>query len=239
MKIICYRRWNDIDVQFLDGHKFVKKHVTYSNFKRGEIKNPYDKCLYSVGAIGDGNFRVKESTNGAYTQEYTAWVNMLKRCYYNKDTALNAAYINKCKVCDEWLNFQNFASWFFKNKYQIDERLHVDKDIKNPSNTVYSPENCILVPQRINMLFLNLSNNKGLPNGIKRAQNEKFLATYNNTELGIYNTLEEAYYVYSTKKKQEIIKIANEYKNIIPKEVYDIIVNYEFLIENDKNFKVA
>ena len=239
MKIVNYRKWNDIDVQFLDEHNFIKKHVTYSNFKKGKIKNPYDKCLYGVGAIGDGKFRVKVSTNGAYTQEYTAWVNMLKRCYYKRDTALNSAYIDKCHVCDDWLIFQNFASWFEKNKYQVDERLHVDKDIKNPNNKVYSPDNCLLVPQRINMLFLNLPNNKTLPNGIKRIQNGKFSAKYNNIELGTYNTLEEAYYIYSAKKKQEIVKIANEYKNIIPKEVYDALVDYEFSIENDKNYTVT
>ena len=51
--------------------------------------------------------------------------------------------------------------------------------------------------------------------------------------------MEEAYYIYSAKKKQEIVKIANEYKNIIPKEVYDALVDYEFSIENDKNYTVA
>ena len=70
-------------------------------------------------------------------------------------------------------------------------------------------------------------------------QRGKFLAEYNKVELGIYNTLEEAYHVYSIKKKEEIIKIANEYKDIIPKEVYDAIVSYEFLIYNDKNYIVA
>lgn len=89
------------------------------------------------------------------------------------------------------------------------------------------------------MLFLNLPNNKALPNGIKRIKSGKFSAKYNNIELGIYNTLKEAYYIYSAKKKQEIIKIVNEYKDIIPKEVYDALVNYEFSIENDKNYTVA
>lgn len=238
MKIVRYKKCDDMDVEFLDDFHFVKKHVTYSNFKRGEIKNPYDKCLYGVGAIGYGKFKVKESTNGKYTQEYTAWVNMLKRCYYKNETALNSAYINKCTVCDEWMIFQNFALWFEKHKYPVNERLHVDKDIKNPSCKIYSPENCILVPQRLNMLFLNVPNNKGLPNGIRKMKNRSFSAKYINTELGTYSTLEEAYFIYSKKKKQEIIKIANEYKDIIPMEVYNTIISYEFSIENDKNYKV-
>lgn len=38
MKIICYRSWDDIDVEFLDKYKYVKEHATYSNLKKGEIK---------------------------------------------------------------------------------------------------------------------------------------------------------------------------------------------------------
>lgn len=72
MKIVSYRRHDDMDVEFLDDYHFIKKHVTYSNFTRGEIKNPYDKCLYGVGAIGSGKYKVKVTTNGEYTQEYTA-----------------------------------------------------------------------------------------------------------------------------------------------------------------------
>ncbi len=238
MKVVFYRRHDDMDVEFLDDYHFIKKHVTYSNFKRGEIKNPYDKCLYGVGAIGSGKYKVKVTTNGEYTQEYTAWVNMIKRCYYQKENAKNNAYLDKRSVCDEWLNFQNFAQWFENHKYVVNERLHVDKDIKNPCCKVYSPDTCILVPQKINMLFLNKPNKRDLPNGIIKCING-YQAKYGGESIGIYNTIEEAYYYQTQKKKQEIIKVANEYKNIIPNEVYDIIVNYEFLIENDKNFKAA
>lgn len=31
----------------------LKKHVAYSNFIRGQIKNPYDKSLFGIGYIGD------------------------------------------------------------------------------------------------------------------------------------------------------------------------------------------
>ena len=33
MKIVTYRRYDDIDVEFLDEHHYVKEHNTYSNFK--------------------------------------------------------------------------------------------------------------------------------------------------------------------------------------------------------------
>ena len=37
---------------------------------------------------------------------------------------------------------------------------------------------------------------------------------------------------------EEIVKIADEYKKIIPKKVYEVLMNYEIRIENDKNYKI-
>ena len=54
MKIVAYRRYDDIDVEFLDEHHYVKEHNTYSNFKSGAIKNPYDRSVYGVGYVGEG-----------------------------------------------------------------------------------------------------------------------------------------------------------------------------------------
>lgn len=238
MKIIAYRKYDDIDVEFLDDYHYIKEHNTYNNFKKGQIKNPYDKWVYGVGAIGDGRFKVKVETDGDYTPEYTAWVNMLKRCYCEKEKALNSTYISRCSVCEEWLNFQNFAKWYEEHKYSVNERLQVDKDIQNPKNAIYSPKTCFLTPQRINLLFVNKTNNRGLPNGIQK-YNKGYLAMYNHIKLGMYNTLEEAYKIYSNAKKDEVVKLANEYKNIIPIELYNALLNYEFLIENDKNYTVA
>ena len=65
------------------------------------------------------------------------------------------------------------------------------------------------------------------------------MAKYNDEELGKFSTLEEAYIVYSKAKKNAIITIANEYKNQIPEEVYDALLNYEVRIENDKNYTMV
>ena len=47
----------------------------------------------------------------------------------------------------------------------------------------------------------------------------------------------EAYFVYVQKKKEDIIKIADEYRNVIQDYVYDALIKYEFKIENDKNYQ--
>ena len=55
MKIIAYRGNNDIDVEFQDEYHHVKN-TTYSNFKRGNVKNPYDKDLFGIGYLIIGGF---------------------------------------------------------------------------------------------------------------------------------------------------------------------------------------
>ena len=48
MKIIQYKNQSDIDVEFLDDFHYIKRHNTYSNFKNGGIKNPYDKTIFGI-----------------------------------------------------------------------------------------------------------------------------------------------------------------------------------------------
>ena len=57
MKIIAYRKNDDIDIQFLDDNGYVYEHQTYSNFKTGQIKNPYDRTIFGVGYIGVGKYK--------------------------------------------------------------------------------------------------------------------------------------------------------------------------------------
>ena len=232
MRIVSARKKDDIDVQFLDDHGYIKEHCIYENFKRGQIKNPYDKSKYGVGYIGVGKHKAK--VNCKYNYIYDAWADMLNRCYHSKNRF--PAYYGTCEVCSEWHNFQVFGTWYEQNFYQVgNERMHIDKDILYPGNKIYSPDTCILVPQRINMLFMNKPNKRGLPNGIRKAYG-KYLAKYNNEELGAYTTLEDAYNVYAAKKEENIKQIAEEYKELIPEKLYVALYNYKVKIENDKNY---
>lgn len=233
MMIIAERNSSDIDVEFLDDYHYIKKHAMYINFKKGTIKNPFDKTVFGIGTLGLGKYmRDQEGI-------YTCWVNILERCYNSSHSDLHNSYYGISEISKEWLNFQNFAKWYEENKYECDGRLHIDKDIKYPGNKIYSPYHCLLVPQRINMLFTNKLNNRGLPNGIHKTKSGKYKAEYNTKSLGTYNTVEEAYKVYAKYKKETIVQIANEYKNKIPNELYDALLSYEVRIENDKNWVAA
>ncbi len=233
MKIIKYVDYQNIDVMFLDDHNYVKTHATYSNFKNGCIKNPYDKNVYGIGYLGLGNHVIKIGKDKS--QPYKAWHELIARCYADKKKDTFPAYYDICTVCQEWLCYNTFADWYEKNKYECNGRLHLDKDILYPGNKIYSPYTCLLVPQRINMLFTNKPNKRGLPNGIVR-YGSGYLAKYSGIELGVYKSIEEAFEIYAYKKEQIIKQIADEYKSVIPDKVYNALYEYKVSIYNDKNY---
>jgi len=237
MKIIVYRSYTDMDIEFLDKFHYVKQHQTYSNFNKGQVKKPYDKTVYGVGFIGVGKHKV--AINKVVTPVYKAWSGMLERCYSKNMKHRNNTYYHISTVCDEWHNFQTFGDWYEENKYEVNERLHVEKDILFPGNKIYSPNTCLLVPQVINALFINKANKRNLPNGIIRCSNGRYLAKYDQRELGTYDSIEMAYSVYAKEKKRNIIEVANQYKEIIPFKLYEALLRYEFKIENDRNYKIA
>ena len=234
MKIIEYRMRDDIDIEFLDDFHYVKKHNTYSNFKSGSVKNPYDRTLFGVGYLGDGEYMARK--NHKMEDSYEIWSKIIERCYWYPQKY--PAYHGKCIVCDKWHNYQNFAKWFNENKYEVEGSLHIDKDILFPNSNIYSEETCLLVPQIINMMFMNKPNKRGLPNGIYKNRNG-YLAEYGEQKLGVYPTLEEAYAIYAMAKEKKIKEVADEYKGIIPKKVYEALYDYKVDIRNDKNYKAV
>lgn len=224
MQIIAARKNDDIDVQFLDEHRVIKEHNTYRNFRIGQIKNPYDRSVCGVGCIGEGKYLLTH--NKKNLDIYNVWMHMIERCYF--DNGKHPAYLGICTVCDEWLNFQVFAQWYEDHWYFVKERLHLDKDILYPGNKIYSPKTCMLVPQRINELFcINTRKDDGLPQGIKRTNANTYNASYGCKNLGTYNTYEEACEKYVIEKEKKIKEVADEYKDIIPSKLYDVLVNYK------------
>lgn len=236
MIITGYRRAIDIDVYFPE-YNWTAKNVQYINFKNALIKCPYEKRYYNIGYLGEGKYKIKE--NGKQTKCYITWHNMLKRCYDNKFHKKEFTYKN-CEVCKEWHNFQNFAKWYYKNYYEVEnEKMHLDKDILNKSNKIYSPENCIFVPERINTLFVKHDKLRGdYPIGVcYNKHGKKFQANcsiYDFEEnksklihLGLYNTIQEAFNAYKEYKEQNIKNVADYYKNLIPAKLYNAMYDYE------------
>ena len=230
MQIIAARKKSDIDIQFLDEYGYIAEHQVYQNFKTGQLKNPYDRTVFGVGYIGVGNYRT--GTKHRTPIQYV-WHGMIERCYSEKLSYMHPAYYGKVTVCEEWHNFQTFGKWYDNNFYDIGEgRMHMDKDILEPGNTIYSPDTCIFVPQRINELFT-IRNRKvdGLPQGITITNAGKYHALYGGLNLGTYNTLEEAFVKYAEEKENTIKEVAEEYKSRIPLKLYDAMMKYKVTYE--------
>lgn len=196
-----------------------------------KIRCPYEPRVYGVGYIGEGPYKSKE--NDIMTKQYSIWSKMLRRCYETFNTT-NPSY-EDCYVCEEWLNFQNFAYWYDNNYYEIDnERMEIDKDILYKGNKVYSPETCIIVTQRINSLFIKCNGIRGeYPIGVSKSINKKKYEAACQIDkgarkhLGSYNTPEEAFYAYKEYKEKYIKEVADEYKEVIPYTLYEAMYNYE------------
>ena len=233
MMIVKYSNANDIDVKFEDGT--IIKHNAYNNFKKGNIKNPYFPSFYGVGFIGNGKFKPFDE-NGKPTKCYIAWKNMMKRCYCLKCHKNRPRY-SHCTVDEEWWNFQVFAEWYYSHYYEIEnEQMALDKDILNKGNKVYSANTCVFVPSSINNLFVKSNNKRGeYPIGVTK-NGSKFQARLNKGNeqiyLGIYTTPEEAFQVYKKAKESYIKEVAEKYKQKIPHEAYEALMNYEVEIDD-------
>ena len=87
-------------------------------------------------------------------QCFLTWRNMLKRCYSSEQKYKNYKE-QEIVVCDEWLDFLTFKSWYDRNFYRVDnEEMNLDKDILCHGNKMYCPEYCInqykgKIPQRL------------------------------------------------------------------------------------------
>jgi hypothetical protein len=223
MKVVKVLPNDKVLIEFEDWKKYQKE-ILWTNFKSGNVKNPYDKIRYGVGYMGAGEYKV-ESILGIHDKSYDTWQNMLERCYSEKHREKHSAY-NDCTVCEKWHNYQNFAKWYKKNEYPIDGRLHLDKDILKEGNTVYAPEFCLLVPQRINMIFMSKSRNDDLPNAIKMNIGGTYTSHYNGKRLAKVETLEEAIRLHDEAKRKHIKQVAEEYKDKIPKKLYKALINW-------------
>lgn len=230
MTIINYIDYKNVIVKF-DGSGYEKT-TSYEQFKDGKVKSPYCRSVCHQGYIGEGKYKIK--VDGIVTKQYVNWHNMLQRCYNEKFQATRPTY-KDCTVCDDWLNYQNFAKWHDENYYEVESNskrgMNLDKDILKKNNKIYCPEYSVYVPDRINLLFIKVDAVRGnLPVGVSQ-EGKKYIAYSSRDgkrkELGLFKTPELAFNTYKEFKEKYIKEVANEYKDTIPKRLYDALYRYE------------
>lgn len=219
IKIIEFFDTKDCTILFNNG--VILKNKQYTHIKSGSVKNPYHKTMYNMGYVGEGKY--KTTINKKVTSSYGVWTSLLRRCYSGN----NVNYLN-CSVDERWLNFQNFAEWY-ENNYPKKVDFELDKDILVKGNKVYSPETCCFVPKDINNLFRNREKGKYLLGVQKKGNN--FVAKIKRfgkaKHLGIFTTQEEAFLKYKESKEELMKEAANRWKDVISKEVYQVLINYK------------
>lgn len=218
VEIVKYFNSRDVSVKFEDG--FILNYLLYSNIKTGQIKNYNHPSIYGKGYIGYGLY--KPSSEGIKDPAYKIWSHILERCY-SKQQHLNFPTYTDVTITSEWLNYQNFAKWFYEESNYA-EGWEIDKDIlSDENNKIYSPETCIFVPKEINSLvaFKKTSKNN-LPVGItyRRGKYEARVQLNKKSKfLGNFENLETAYEVYKVEKIKIIRDIVLKYENILPQKV--------------------
>ena len=234
-----YKNNKDIDVYFPE-YNWIAEHIQYNNFKKGNIKCPYEPRYYGVGYIGEGKYKM--SKNGKNKKEFKIWYNMLKRCYDPKYQEKEPTY-KGCTVEEHLLNFQYMSEWIENNYYEIaGEQMCLDKDILCKGNKIYSRDTCIFVPQRINNLFTKRDNGRGdCPIGMSPNSSGNYQARCRDGNgklipLGTYSTEEEAFQVYKQYKEKLIKETIDSYEGKIPEPYYSklkiAMYNYEVKIDD-------
>ena len=237
MFIVEYVNTHDITVQFKATGERVK--TAYRDFVRGNVKSHFTATVYGVGTTG---LEPTRDENGEKIDSYKCWRSMLERCHSSKFQDKYPTY-KGCYVHNEWLYYPNFKKWYDENYYEVDNQTsQLDKDVLIKGNKVYSPNTCVFVPQFINKLFIKSQNTRGeLPIGVcyykasKKYQAQ--LSMYKDGKstqknLGYYNTPNEAFEVYKRAKEEYIKEVADEYKDIIPVELYKAMYEYEVNIND-------
>lgn len=185
--------------------------------------------MKTVYGIGINNEKYQASRNGKLTKEYSAWRNMLHRCYKTQE---NQASYYGCTTSDDFKYYHRFYEWYKDQIGSDQENFDLDKDLLFKNNKIYSKDTCILLPAEINGMLTNRKRFRGdYPQGVHYYKRDNcFRAQMNvyrkRTHLGYFSDIESAFSYYKLKKESYVKDIAGEYKDQIDQRAYIALLNY-------------
>lgn len=191
--------------------------------------------VFGIGYLGTGNFHCSDRY-GHVDEAYIKWYSMIRRCYSPVLHKYQPAYA-ECEVCKEWLNYQNFAQWYYSHKLKDGIKWELDKDLLQSNNKIYSPETCVLIPKDINVLLTFRKNDRGrYPLGVSKKVDKKtgtiwYIGRVNDRNKRVQgkyrSTPEEAYEDYKKIKREVIAQRINEFKDILDNKVIRALTNLD------------
>lgn len=235
-EILYYNNCHDVGIKWQDGS--TSSHPA-GHIKSGGIKPLFQPSVANKGFFGEGRFVNTRMAKGEYAPDviYRYWSRMVVRCYEPLELAKpkGIAY-EDVYVCDEWLNFQNFAEWALKQtNWNLGHEL--DKDLIG-TGYFYCPEYCTFLPANINTF---LSDQYGrikhdLPKGVQYLQpgtagaKVGYVARCHTDQgreyLGYHNTPEAAFAVYKKAKEAYAKILAERYKGCITTPAYEKLLAF-------------
>ena len=226
VKVLEYINYKNINVIFCDTG--YKKTVRGQELKNGHVKNPFKVSVCGIGYFGHGPH--KSRINGKKTRAYITWSSMLRRCYSEKSLEIKPTY-ESCSVVKQWHNFQNFASWYYKQKNSDKIGFELDKDLMVLGNDEYGPSVCSFIPHKINSILNDCRAARGqYPLGVHKFKGSYVALISNGTRkqkhLGYYRTADEAYEVYRDAKEKYVREEAEKYKEVLHPKVYKNLMAY-------------
>lgn len=129
--ILKYSNHNDIDVITNTGYRAT---VTSGIIKGRRMLDKFTTTVLDIGFLGMGDFSTK-----THREAYVQWRVLI----IDKKAG-------RTDVCDEWLNFQNFATWFYE-RWQYGQVINCM--LLDPEDKIYSPETSVFLPKWLNFLL--------------------------------------------------------------------------------------
>lgn len=163
-----------------------------------------------VAGIGINDATYVVNNKGKLCPIYSAWNNMLKRCYNLPYQLKLAPSYRNCSVINEWHSFTVFSKWMLEQDWK---NKHIDKDLLVSHNKIYSPATCIFVDSAINKL-LNIKCKRSVyPTGVyKRSDTGAYVAQCRQESkhifLGNFKTITEAATAYLNFKARVVEQAA-------------------------------
>ena len=233
LEILEYKNAEEVVVKFVETG-FITT-CEFCQVKRGTVKDLTLARVHGVGYIGDGPYSGYKSL-GKANWAYLKWSGMLGRCYAPMNEREAETY-RGVVVWEHWHNFQNFAEWATNQIGYGNEGWAMEKDLLVRGNKFYGPDVCCFLPIELNNQMLKAEKVRGeFPIGVSlHKSNGKFVAHcrqegITSTHVGIYDTVDEAFYAYKEAKERRLKFLAEKWKSQIDPRAYEALINYEVLI---------
>lgn len=155
---------------------------------------------------------IQVDRKGFNTYSFERWSNMRNRCLPGgAEQARNSTYVG-CTVEGIFTDFQLFTEWHVNQVGYGMKGYHLDKDLLEAGNKIYSENTCVLVPSALNKLLCLTGSKRGsLPLGVcfdKRTCRQNYVVSITTDNIhryvGTFRTEAEAVDAYCSAKNAAI-----------------------------------